>query len=821
MKCLAKSDMFFKELVNTLSRLFFNNITPQKFFDVIQNIETSKTDRERLLLIAQLYGGYLEIMDKNGFKLPQCSTLLKSYPENKQNTQIQKRIQYLRDSFLTGTIPVLKEDIPCQDISYLEFSDIQNETQYIIDEIKSLVSSEHATYNNIAVFIDKTEARKKFLDLVKAQKLPVTSSIYNEDYENLKNKISVCRKISNLFIELSLKEFSYDEIKNINIASKAQKEICFEQLDEIFKNILSETIQNPKTADSLFSKSQNNKISLLETVFTCWHTLNEDDKSALSSEFNAIKTFYESYKNKEYAPAIESLIKKYLSKFEDKQLKESVTGKIKSLNDLANLFQKLDNAEPEFDSFEEIMQGLPQDKEKAKNAVYLASISTDKKNLKDFKYVYIAGLTRNNYPSQNTSYPFISTQTDELLTKELKKLSPDFDYFLTTDNIHFEQKLIDFCNVMSLASQKITLTTHSYEAKKQTQPSIFFKTLVDADDKHFSQIKDNTKTEPANSSVCSDAAALQTSSGAVISQDDLLKLNPSAISTFQKCPRKYYYKNLLNLKEPYTFSASYGSIVHAVFQVLNTNFRHNYSQKMALALAKVLFNSAEDEPRALQAGFSQTDIELVKACPELSLEEMKDNFNEAIEDYSLSGGFDHPPVAGECERTFSFKLKEIPNVIFDGRIDAILTASDGSVKVIDYKTGKNKTNSLGYAISEYGVNFKLKTGKDPASVETLQKAYDYQIPLYYLACQNSAELDEFKDKITSLGLVYIRPKSRENGCAEDFVSAELLEQYKDKIIQNLKETVIDKIQNETEFPKTKSWDCDNCAYKFLCEKEED
>ena len=119
------------------------------------------------------------------------------------------------------------------------------------------------------------------------------------------------------------------------------------------------------------------------------------------------------------------------------------------------------------------------------------------------------------------------------------------------------------------------------------------------------------------------------------------------------------------------------------------------------------------------------------------------------------------------------------------------------------------------------MNFKLKTGKDPSNIENLQKAYDYQIPLYYLAIQNSRDLEAFKDRVSQLGLVYIRPKSKDNGCNEDFISADRLEQYKDKIIQNLKETVIDKILSETDFKPEKSWDCDNCAYKYLCDREDD
>ena len=187
----------------------------------------------------------------------------------------------------------------------------------------------------------------------------------------------------------------------------------------------------------------------------------------------------------------------------------------------------------------------------------------------------------------------------------------------------------------------------------------------------------------------------------------------------------------------------------------------------------------------------------------------------------MSGGFDSPCVKAECEKSFTFSLPQIPDVVFDGRIDAILTQNDGSIKIVDYKTGRDKANTLEYAISEYGVNFKLRTGKDPSDVTTLQNAYDYQIPLYYLASQNSPELSQYKDKISELSLVYIRPKAKDNGCNEDSVKADKIEFYKEKIIENLKETVIDKIKNETEFKKSSGWACENCAYKFLCDSEDE
>ena len=816
LECLAKSDYFFQELAITFGNLYQQDVTPDKFIKAVKNIKTSDTDSQRLLLIAELYNTYINIMQQNAFKLPFSFPYTCSI-ESAQNSEIKQRIDFLLKSFNSDSIPALKTS-ESKNIEYLEFSDIQSETLYIIEEIKSLVESGLASFSQIAVFIDKTEARKKFLDLVKAQKLPVISSIYNEDYENLKHKINLYQRICEVFLELKLDEFSYDAIKNINLASRAQKEICFEELDELFKTILLDVVENPYSADKVFTKKENSQKSLLETVFTLWNTFEEKDKAALSAEFNAIKNFYEDYKNNNYAKAIETLIKKNLSKFENTPVKESLLGKIKSLNDLQNLFAKLDSL-PEFDSFKEIMQGLPKDEDLSKNAIFLASITTDIKKLKDIKYVYIAGLTQNNYPGANTSYPFISSQTNIALLEELKKISTEVEYFLKTDEIHFEQQLYAFCNVMELAKNKLTLATHTYEAKKQTQPSVFFKLLKDIDPKNFKQINTEQKPETIKESAPEPSSDEQTQE-TVIKPDDILRLNASAINTYLKCPRKYYYKNLLNLKEPYTFAASYGSIVHAVFQVLNTKYTDNYTKDTATELANILFDSAKNEDRAKQAGFSDTDIELVKAASELSLSEMKNNFYDAVADFDYSGGFDHPPVNAVCEKSFFFMLDELPNVAFDGRIDAIITDSDGQTSVIDYKTGKDKTNTLDYAVSEYGVNFKLKTGKDPSNIENLQKAYDYQIPLYYLAIQNSRDLEAFKDRVSQLGLVYIRPKSKDNGCNEDFISADRLEQYKDKIIQNLKETVIDKILAETDFKPEKSWDCDNCAYKYLCDRED-
>ena len=824
LSCLSRSSVFFKELLNTFNTLFYKNITPEKFCAAISNIGISNIDKERLELCAKLYSSYVEIMQENSYKIPAPST----YPDIKhmsEKTEINTCLEILKQVFEQKTKPDIvskKNDF----VSYLEFSDIQSESRFVISKIKEFVEAKKASYKDIAVFADKSEARQKFLDMMKNSQIPVESSIYNENYENLKHKLNVYRQISDICLQLKLDSFSSEAFKTLHETSAAhgvsrsQKEICLEKLDELIKNLLDETLPDGYTTDRLISKKENSQKSLIETLYSSWGSLSEEETKVISEEFGLVKNFYAHYGKTDFASACECVIRKYLKYFEN--ITEIAAGKIKSLKELQTLYSDVLKITPDFDAFREILEWLPKDEEKGKDALKLASVSANLKPDEKFKAVFICGLTENNFPGTNASYPFISLQANELLNKELQKLDPEFEGFLKTDDMFFEQKYNSFCSIISHAAEHIIFTSHAYEAKKSALPSVFFKALSQNDKLNFKKISDEELPEEKTG----DIQHLQQQKPAeekIVKDNDKLRLNPSSISTFQQCPRKYFYKNLLNLKEKSTFSASYGSIVHAVFEVLNRRFCSTgmYNKTTALSLAEVLFESKNNEENALKAGFKQTDADLVKAADELSLKEMKENFKNALNDYEMMGYFDNVFEKAVCETSFSFTVEELPNVIFDGRIDAILSETDGNCVVVDYKTGKDKINTLEYAVSEYGVNFKTKTGKDPSNIETLQNIYDYQIPLYYLACKNSEDLKEYKNSVKKLGLVYIRPKSKYDGCKKDFVSAEKLEQYKDKILQNLKETVIDKIVNEKEFKGTKNWNCDSCSFKFLCDGGED
>lgn len=797
--CLAKSDSFLKELLKLYNKLYFFEIIPNQLEKIINLPNISTTDKNRLEICIKLYDTYLETMSQNSYSIP-------VYNEKVFDKTISEEIleQKIKDF----------DKYEC-----IEFSDVQKECDFVAQEIQNLVNNNVAQYNDIAIFADKSQMRQKILDILKTSKIPVISNIYDENYENLKYKITLYHQMSAILTSLKVVEFSSEGLKNIDIDSKAKKEIKLEEFDELIKIILLETIKNNNNLDKIFFKKEISQKTLLEVLFSNISNFSEEDKEAINKEFGLFKHFYELYKQNNYFEAIKLLINSQIANFANAEIKKTILKKTKSLEQLQKLYEEILQTTPDFEAFLDILQWLGKDKTNEGNAITLESIESKITHKKHFKHIFVLGLTENNFPGTNSAYPFISEQTNIILSEKIKELAPDFGLLVNTDEIFYTQKLSNIKDVINSAIEKLTLTTHTYEAKKQVQPSSVFKIASKNKNKFKKILKQHQNRINDENSIYQTTI---TDKNTIIKESTILKLSASSINTFNNCPRKYFYKHLLNLKEPYTFSASYGSIVHAVFEVLNRKFlEHNkFTKEITLELGEILFNSKENPDKALNVGFKQTDIDLVDVADDLSLAEMKNNFIDAIEDFSMSGGFDNPPKSAVCEKSFSFEIPDIPNVIFEGRIDAILEDKNGKYCVIDYKTGHDKINSLDYAISDNGVNFLLKTGKEPANKETLQKNFDYQIPIYYLACQNSENLSQFKDKISELGLVYIRPKSKDNGCSEDIINSDRLGSYKDKIIQNLKETIVDKIKNETDFKQNRSFLCDNCAYKFLCDAED-
>ena len=734
---------------------------------------------------------------------------------SKRNEEILERAVYLVKRY---NLEEYKPEFGKSDkIKYLQFEDIQSEISYIARDIADKIKEEGCRFSDFAILIRDFESKQKFIDFFKTYGIPVNSELYNEDYRNFKLKLSRYLNICNLCEIFGLKEFSQEAFEKINIKSKTESEILFDELNLYIENILSDAVEENYAKDRFISiKEENNKISLLNVLFENLSILKDSDKEALLKEFDDLSQIYRLYKDKKF---VELLI--FTAKQQEEYLNNPefniILGKLISrINSLSDLYRNVLREKPDFIVLNEIINQSFEEKSELTDSVNLLTFF--KTAGLEFKYVYIPCLTENSFPKKAKSTYFVAPDTNEIISNKIKQKNNNFRHLIELDEDSIKEESRLFYLGMTRAKEKLLISTHVYEDKKQVQPSVFFRLLAEADNENFekSETKQNDNQEEQ---VFKNTESEKILNAKVIGENEQLKLSASSIGTFLSCPRKYYYKSLLSLKEKSAFAANYGSIVHSIMEVFNKTCLDKYTKECLLNLTETLFNAKNNSQNAINIGFKERDIELIKASDDLNLAEMKENFVNAVDLMEQKSFFADKPEKTETEKWFTFSLDGLPDVVFDGKIDVIYKTG-GKYSVIDYKTGKNKDQKLEYYISDNGVNFLTKTGKEPSKIEDYQNGYEYQIPVYYLACQNAEELEEYKDKVGKLGLKYIRPASKDDGYNEDLIKSTEIETRKEKIIQNLKETVIDKILTEDNFKQKRNYmTCSNCSFNFLCDEE--
>ncbi len=812
LKNLLKSPSFFKELHEIFSNFTLNNITINELKQAAQNLH--ETDKNRLLPVIKAYENYTNTLTDNGF-LDNASACLYLVENIKKIENFKAKEPVFVEDFdglsemqlalleklYEKVLPAKKPEITALQRESYVYEDILGEIEGIASKIKSFCEK-GAKFSEIGVFIRDFNARKKLAGLFKTLEIPTNAGISSENYENFKRTLARNFKISKILENMGVEEFSSNGFALRRRLSRSDEEIFNEELNFHLKNLITETLEDSFVRDRLLSLQETGQ-PFLNILFANADLLNETQKNALFQEIGAIKGFYTLFVEEKYLEAASITAAKFNI---EKETLAGVLGKIKGV---FRIYKDIFSAKIPADVLIEIAESSNENKTPENDCVCVLPFGVHK----NFKYVFIPSMTENALPQKNNAANLLSPSGNEKLTEMLAAIHPKYKFFTKTDEQHLSDEWAMFCEAVSCAQEYISLSTHAFEDKKQCAPSAYFLQMA----KNPIYVE---KNEESSAKLYKNSAAAVQKSTKIINDDEILKLNPSAISTYLKCPKKYYFKGLLNLKEQATFAANYGNIVHAVMEVFLSKYLDSFNKSAMLVLSDILFNSVDDSETALQAGFSQLIIDLVAATEKLALAQMRMNFEDAIEELDKNGWFNCAPERAFCEIPFSFRAPELGGVVFDGRIDAMLE-KNGEYSIVDFKTGKNKDNDLNYALSEYGVNFFTKTGRTPANIEDYQKKYDYQIPIYYLASQNSASLKDFKGKVTKLGLEYVRPKNIHGGCKSDFAPADTVETFKYKILENLKKTVVDKIRESEEFACANDFQCADCTYACLCDPGED
>lgn len=836
---LTKSNTFAQELYQLFGKFLDSEITPDILNDLLHKIELDTEDNERFKLIIETFQKYLSKLMEIDYidKRDLCrysKNLLEQYPQYLENIRqifpniifdkIEKKTFTQKQLFQTINTKIynietktvtnndfatalskkyLQETITTNNefsqSRLIEFNDIRDEAIFIAEEIIKKVKNEQLKYKDFTIVTSSQSTAKTINDVFCSANIPTNFTETDKNYQNFLTKLLQYFNICN-----GLKELEHSNLL------KANYEQIHDEINLNFENIISETLENQFIKDKFIAIQQNLKeTSLIKCVENNLNMLNAKECKKIQSELKKIKDLSELFNN---GKNTEFII--YTAKFfneKSTEFQKNLANLIKRINTIEKLSFTIENTPLSIFEIINIINSKTSNYNTALDGVNIVNL----KNLKTVscKEIYIVDLTEKSIPQKNFSTQFLSTISVNKITNTIKNKENNFTNIIKDDSELIKESAQKLVHAITLAKNNVTLTNHKYEDKKQIAPSIFFEYLKAIFPQNILRPEDNKEKTTKCEQTSLNLSLSQ--NGIIISDNDVLKLSPSDISCFQSCPRKYYFSCLLGLNETGTFAATYGTIVHAIMEIFNRKYLDSYSKETLNALSEKLFAAATNSQDALAAGFSQRIIDKITATDLLSLEEMKTQFFSAINELHKHAFFENIPDEVISEKSFNFTIPQLHNITFSGRIDAIYRFKD-KYQIVDFKTGQTKPE-LNYLISENGITFKTKTGKI-TNIETKQNEYEYQIPIYYLACQNAPELSEFKDKISALGLLYIRPKNKDDGFKKDFIDSEFLEKYLPEIIKNLNNTIIAKIRNQQSFPSNYNERiCEKCSFKYLCD----
>lgn len=233
----------------------------------------------------------------------------------------------------------------------------------------------------------------------------------------------------------------------------------------------------------------------------------------------------------------------------------------------------------------------------------------------------------------------------------------------------------------------------------------------------------------------------------------------SQLQTYETCPMQYKFQYILKIPTPPTAAASFGSTIHNVLQ----KFYEGYLKDPSMSIEHMKGLLAT---QWIPVGYSSAShAEKMKGEAEKMLESFYNTF--------------HTSDLGVSSLEKLFKIKVDDNVFITGKIDRVDSKIDGSIEIIDYKTGKVPDE------------------------KELKKSL--QLSIYALAATNEGLYNKPIDQV-HLTFYYLQDmkKVTMQRTTEELVT----------VAQTVKDLAT-QIKQGTFEPKIGKW-CDYCAYKMIC-----
>ena len=207
--------------------------------------------------------------------------------------------------------------------------------------------------------------------------------------------------------------------------------------------------------------------------------------------------------------------------------------------------------------------------------------------------------------------------------------------------------------------------------------------------------------------------------------DGGLMLSASDIETYRICPLKYKFARVFRIPQESTIYQRFGIALH---QVLERFHRHTKGSREELM---DLFESSWR-----RGGFGDSDDEL--QFRERALDALDRYWERTRSDNSEPVWF---------ERSFSFSLG--PHLL-RGRVDRVDRRPDGSYELIDYKTGRSKTEEE--LSSDVQLSIYQMGARESWKLDTTAQSYHYVMTGEKVPIEHSeAELERVRHTVAEIG----------------------------------------------------------------------
>lgn len=362
----------------------------------------------------------------------------------------------------------------------------------------------------------------------------------------------------------------------------------------------------------------------------------------------------------------------------------------------------------------------------------------------EFPVVFLVNLVSQRFPTieRKEQIPV----ADELI----KEVLPSGDF-------HEQEERRLFYVGMTRARDQLYLTAAKYygEGKREKKLSPF---IEEALGEHVSAVAYPASSSTQQLSFLNWEKHEETESKPVL--QPISYLSYSQLSTFTTCPLQYKYRYIVKIPVPPSAALTFGDSMHRTVRAFYDLVRQGVKPTL-----ETLLRLLEDHWSSIGYGDKAYEQKMKKR-------------GEALLRGFYEKGYDPNIIPSALEEPF--KIKITPSLTLGGKIDRIDTHADGTIEIIDYKTGQSPK------------------GKDVAR--------DPQLTVYALSIVDNNVYKKKPDQVF-VSFYFFEDQKKVTGkrTKEELVQAKL------DIAQKAEEI------SKSEFRPTPGRHCDFCEFRLICE----